>query len=34
LFERERFDALATKAIGSEADESVRLEWRLSRAAV
>ena len=34
LFERERFDALATKAIGSETDESVREEWRLSRAAV
>ena len=34
LVARERFDALATKAMGSEADESVRDEWRLSRAAV
>ena len=34
LVERERFDALAAKAMGSEADESVRDEWRLSRAAV
>ena len=34
LVARERFDALAAKAVGVEADESVRLEWRLSRTAV
>jgi epoxyqueuosine reductase len=30
LVERERFEALAVEATGSESDESVRLEWRLS----
>ena len=28
LVVRERFEALATKAMGSEVDESVRAEWR------
>jgi epoxyqueuosine reductase len=30
LFEREKFDALATKAMDAEADEGVRAEWHLS----
>ena len=32
LVERERFEALAAKAMGSEADESVRAEWRQASA--
>ena len=28
LVERERFDALAVRAMGSETDEDVRDEWR------
>jgi epoxyqueuosine reductase len=28
LMTRERFDALAAKAMGGEADEDVREEWR------
>jgi len=31
LVERERFDALAAKAIGAEADDDVRMEWRRMR---
>ena len=34
LVERERFDALATKAVGAEMDEGVRQEWLLNSVTV